>query len=104
MWRFQLLLVVGGQRKHNDCCTIQYLVSCTVVAYATMLALLLCLCVLQGVYDASKHPGVISKRRREEDVMEEFISTFEGAVKDGKVTCRWCYVAAVGGCGCRCCL
>ena len=48
--------------------------------------LLLCLFVLQGAYDASQHPGVISKRRTEEDVMEEFISTFEGEVKDGKVT------------------
>ena len=42
--------------------------------------------MLQGAYDASRHPGVISKRRTEEDVMEEFISTFEGEVKDGKVT------------------
>lgn len=39
----------------------------------------------QGVYDASKHPGVLSKRRTEEEVTEEFISTFEEEVKDGKV-------------------
>lgn len=42
--------------------------------------------LLQGAYDASHHPGVMSKRRTEEEVMEEFISTFEGEVKDGKVT------------------
>lgn len=46
---------------------------------------------LKGAYDASHHPGVMSKRRTEEEVMEEFISTFEGEVKDGKVTPEeWC--------------
>lgn len=42
-------------------------------------------CPWQGKYDVSQHPGVTSKRCTEEEVMEEFISTFEGEVKDGKV-------------------
>ncbi|CBN74096.1 conserved unknown protein [Ectocarpus siliculosus] len=46
---------------------------------------------LKGVYDASQHPGVVAKRRTEEEVMEEFISSFEGEIKDGKVTPEeWC--------------
>lgn len=57
------------------------------MADTIMLVVLFCLRLLQGAYDASQHPGVISKRRTEEDVMEEFLSTFEGEVKDGKVTC-----------------
>lgn len=44
--------------------------------------------VWQGAYDASQHPGVVAKRRTEEEVMEEFISSFEGEIKDGKVTER----------------
>lgn len=56
------------------------------LADTVLIVLPFCLFVLQGAYDASQHPGVISKRRTEEDVMEEFISTFEGEVKDGKVT------------------
>lgn len=40
----------------------------------------------QGAYDASQHPGVVAKRRTAEEVMEEFISSFEGEVKDGKVS------------------
>ncbi|CAM9827500.1 unnamed protein product, partial [Hapterophycus canaliculatus] len=40
---------------------------------------------LKGAYDVSQHPGVVSKRRTEDDVLEEFISTFEGEIKDGKV-------------------
>ncbi|CAM9273897.1 unnamed protein product [Pylaiella littoralis] len=46
---------------------------------------------MKGAYDASQHPGVIGRRRTEEEVMEEFISTFEGEIKDGKVTPEeWC--------------
>lgn len=45
----------------------------------------LCCFPWQGKYDVSQHPGVTSKRRTEEEVMEEFISTFEGEIKDGKV-------------------
>lgn len=44
--------------------------------------------LLQGKYDASKHPDVVTKRRSREDVMEEFVSTLEEEVKEGKV--RWC--------------
>lgn len=43
-----------------------------------------CVC-LQGAYDVSQHPGVVNKRLTEEEVMEDFISTFEGEIKDGKV-------------------
>eukprot|EP00752_Nemacystus_decipiens_P010992 g9769.t1 len=46
---------------------------------------------LKGAYDVSQHPGVVSKRLTEEEVMEDFISTFEGEIKDGKVTPEeWC--------------
>lgn len=49
---------------------------------------------VQGAYDVSQHPGVVSKRLTEEEVMEDFISTFEGEIKDGKV----CVGRAVGSC------
>eukprot|EP00903_Cladosiphon_okamuranus_P013063 g12184.t1 len=46
---------------------------------------------LKGAYDVSQHPGVVSKRLTEEEVMEDFVSTFEGEIKDGKVTPEeWC--------------
>lgn len=41
--------------------------------------------VQQGTYDTSKHPEVQTGRRTGDDVLEEFVSTFEGEVKDGKV-------------------
>jgi hypothetical protein len=42
---------------------------------------------LIGKYDASKHPDVMSGRRTEEDVLREFLETFDvGGVKDGVVT------------------
>ncbi len=37
-------------------------------------------------YDASKHPDVISGKRSKEQVLREFLDTFDGDVKDGKVT------------------
>lgn len=40
----------------------------------------------QGVYDASKHPDVIAGKSTEADILEQFMSTFEGEVKDGKVS------------------
>lgn len=40
----------------------------------------------QGVYDTSKHPDVIAGKCTEADVLEQFISTFEGEIKDGKVS------------------
>ena len=44
-----------------------------------------CIVHVQGAYDVSQHPGVVSKRLTEEEVMEDFISSFEGEIKDGKV-------------------
>lgn len=38
------------------------------------------------MYDASRHPDVIAGKCTEADVLEQFISTFEGEVKDGKVS------------------
>jgi Ca2+-binding EF-hand superfamily protein len=40
-----------------------------------------------GAYDASKHPEVMSGRKTEKQVLEEFLSTFDvGGVVDGAVT------------------
>ena len=40
-----------------------------------------------GVYNASRHPDVLTGRRSEEDVLKEFLDTFDiGGVHDGKVT------------------
>jgi hypothetical protein len=40
-----------------------------------------------GVYDASKHPDVISGKRTPDEILREFLDTFDvGGVKDGKVT------------------
>ncbi|RYH16806.1 EF-hand domain-containing protein, partial [archaeon] len=40
-----------------------------------------------NVYNATKHPDVISGRRTEDEVLREFLDTFDvGGVKDGKVT------------------
>ena len=40
-----------------------------------------------GAYDASKHPDVLSGKKTPEDVLREFLDTFDvGGVKDGKVT------------------
>lgn len=49
----------------------------------------------QGSYNASKHPEVIAQQATEEEVLEEFLSTFEGEVKDGKVTLRAVTVAVI---------
>ena len=41
------------------------------------------------VYDVSKHPDIIARRRTKEDVLKEFIETMEiGGEKNGKVVCR----------------
>jgi len=32
---------------------------------------------LKGVYDASRHPDVIARKRTEEDILTEFLDTFE---------------------------
>jgi Ca2+-binding EF-hand superfamily protein len=40
-----------------------------------------------NVYDASKHPAVLAGKRTADDVLREFLDTFDvGGVKDGKVT------------------
>jgi Ca2+-binding EF-hand superfamily protein len=40
-----------------------------------------------GVYDASKHPDVVSGQRSAADVLREFLDTFDvGGIVDGKVT------------------
>ena len=42
---------------------------------------------IEAVYDVSRHPDVIARRRTKRDVLNEFISQMEvGADKDGKVT------------------
>lgn len=41
---------------------------------------------IEAKYDASKHPDVISKRRTTQDVLREFLDTFDTIDKDGKVT------------------
>jgi Ca2+-binding EF-hand superfamily protein len=37
-------------------------------------------------YDASKHPDVISGKRTQEEILGEFLNTFDGVDKNGKVT------------------
>merc|ERR1712224_309256 len=37
-------------------------------------------------YNAKEHPEVKSAKRTEEDVLREFLDTFDGGVKDGRVT------------------
>ena len=37
---------------------------------------------LQGTYDPSKHPDVKAGKKRPEDVLEEFLSTFDVTVSD----------------------
>ncbi|MDR3582084.1 MAG: hypothetical protein P4L67_02295 [Candidatus Pacebacteria bacterium] len=32
---------------------------------------------IKGVYSAAKHPDVVSRRKTEEDVLAEFLDTFE---------------------------
>ena len=39
-----------------------------------------------GRYSAKGHPDVVSGRRAEEDVLREFLDTFDGGEKDGNVT------------------
>ena len=40
-----------------------------------------------GIYDSSRHPDVLSGRRSADDVLKEFLDTFDvGGVHDGKVT------------------
>ena len=40
-----------------------------------------------NVYDASKHPDVLAGKRTADEVLREFLDTFDvGGVKDGKVT------------------
>lgn len=39
-----------------------------------------------GVYDASKHPDVISGKKTEKEILAEFLDTFDSIDKDGKVT------------------
>lgn len=39
-----------------------------------------------GVYDATKHPDVISGKKTEKDILAEFLDTFDSIDKDGKVT------------------
>lgn len=44
---------------------------------------------IRGVYNADKHPDVISHKRTADSVLREFLDTFEGgigATKDGKIT------------------
>eukprot|EP00735_Rhodelphis_limneticus_P008607 TRINITY_DN2171_c0_g1::TRINITY_DN2171_c0_g1_i2::g.12795::m.12795 TRINITY_DN2171_c0_g1::TRINITY_DN2171_c0_g1_i2::g.12795 ORF type:complete len:367 (-),score=151.70,sp/Q6P8Y1/CAPSL_MOUSE/39.29/1e-40,EF-hand_7/PF13499.1/3.7e-07,EF-hand_7/PF13499.1/7.2e-08,EF-hand_6/PF13405.1/0.0019,EF-hand_6/PF13405.1/0.00028,EF-hand_6/PF13405.1/0.13,EF-hand_6/PF13405.1/0.44,EF-hand_1/PF00036.27/0.0014,EF-hand_1/PF00036.27/2.1e-05,EF-hand_1/PF00036.27/0.062,EF-hand_1/PF00036.27/5.4,EF-hand_1/PF00036.27/4.6e+03,EF-h len=44
------------------------------------------LCDIVGVYDASKHPDVIGGKRSASEVLREFLDTFDGGEKDGRVT------------------
>lgn len=37
-------------------------------------------------YDASQHPDVLSGKRTQSDIFREFLDTFDGGEKDGKVT------------------
>merc|ERR1719158_2418736 len=37
-------------------------------------------------YNAKEHPEVKAGKRTEEDVLREFLDTFDGGVKDGRVT------------------
>jgi Ca2+-binding EF-hand superfamily protein/6,7-dimethyl-8-ribityllumazine synthase len=41
---------------------------------------------IKDVYDASKHPDVISGKRKEAAILKEFLDTFDQGDKDGKVT------------------
>jgi Ca2+-binding EF-hand superfamily protein len=42
---------------------------------------------IASVYNASKHPDVIAKRKTEKQVLMEFLDTFDvGGIHDGKVT------------------
>ncbi|RYG58701.1 EF-hand domain-containing protein, partial [archaeon] len=42
---------------------------------------------LINAYDSSKHPDVLTGKRTADDVLREFLDTFDvGGVKDGKVT------------------
>lgn len=41
---------------------------------------------ISAKYDASKHPDVIAGRRSKDDVLREFLDTFDSIDKDGKVT------------------
>eukprot|EP00981_Chlorochromonas_danica_P003278 scaffold634_cov185-Ochromonas_danica.AAC.15 len=41
---------------------------------------------IQAKYDASKHPDVISGKRTNDEVLREFLDTFDTEEKDGKVT------------------
>lgn len=41
---------------------------------------------ISAVYSADKHPDVISGKRSAEDVLKEFLDTFDTMEKDGKVT------------------
>lgn len=38
-----------------------------------------------GVYDASKHPDVITGKRSQSDILKEFLDSFDCGEKDGKV-------------------
>lgn len=54
---------------------------------------------IEAKYDASKHPDVISGKSSAEDVLREFLDTFDTMEKDGKVTpqefCKYyCNVSA----------
>ena len=39
-----------------------------------------------GVYDASKHPDVISGKKKAGEILRDFLDTFDGGDKDGVVT------------------
>lgn len=41
---------------------------------------------LKQCYDASKHPSVIGGLRTEEEILREFLDTFDSADRDGKIT------------------
>jgi len=41
---------------------------------------------IKDVYDASKHPDVISGKRKASAILKEFLDTFDQGDKDGKVT------------------
>jgi len=40
---------------------------------------------IKGVYNASKHPDVIARKRTEDEVLREFLDSFDGGEKDGKI-------------------
>jgi len=41
---------------------------------------------LVGRYDAKNHPDVLSKKKTEFEILREFMDSFDGGEKDGKIT------------------